>query len=201
MLNKSLLSFFFRIVTAQQPLELTVNAPRREGKAGEIMLVRQNAVAEAPVNLKRTVAVVRTESTPQSVREVLINSFSEQQQPEQQPSNKSNNVSHLEDIAGNLEASGGLPFHPQNPEGSMIKELLLKTRLNGLVPVMPSSSALSVSVSGASAPTVPSPRRITAQGANEERTHIYYLLKDVLLYPYIYRSLQPSGVLEQLSIG
>ena len=165
---------FFRIVTAQQPLELTVNAPRREAKAGEIMLVRQNAVAEAPVNLKRTVAVVRTESTPQSVREVLINSFSEQQHQEQ-PS-KSNNVSRLEDIAGNLEASGGLPFHPQNPEGSMIKELLLKTRLNGLVPVIPSSSALSVSVSSASAPTVPSARRIAAPGANEERTHIHYLL-------------------------
>ena len=168
---------FFRIVTAQQPLELTVNAPRREAKAGEIMLVRQNAVAEAPVNLKRTVAVVRTESTPQSVREVLINSFSEQQHQEQS-SHKSNNVSRLEDIAGNLEASGGLPFHPQNPEGSMIKELLLKTRLNGLVPVIPSSSALSVSVSSASAPTVPSARRIAAPGANEERRriHIHYLL-------------------------
>ena len=140
------------------------------------MLVRQNAVAEAPVNLKRTVAVVRTESTPQSVREVLINSFSEQQhQQQEQPSNKSNNVSHLEDIAGSLEASGGLPFHPQNPEGSMIKELLLKTRLNGLVPVIPSSSALSVSVSSASAPTVPSARRIAAPGANEERTHIHYM--------------------------
>ena len=164
-------------MTAQQPLELTVNAPRREAKAGEIMLVRQNAVAEAPVNLKRTVAVVRTESTPQSVREVLINSFSEQQHQEQ-PSNKSNNVSRLEDIAGSLEASGGLPFHPQNPEGSMIKELLLKTRLNGLVPVIPSSSALSVSVSSASAPTVPSARRIAAPGANEERRkiHIHYLL-------------------------
>ena len=153
-----------------------MNAPRREAKAGEIMLVRQNAVAEAPVNLKRTVAMVRTESTPQSVREVLINSFSEQQHQQQaQPSNKSNNVSHLEDIAGSLEASGGLPFHPQNPEGSMIKELLLKTRLNGLVPVIPSSSALSVSVSSASAPTVPSARRIAAPGANEERTHIHYM--------------------------
>ena len=187
---------FFRIVTAQQPLELTVNAPRREAKAGEIMLVRQNAVAaEAPVNLKRTVAVVRTESTPQSVREVLINSFSEQQHQEQS-SHKSNNVSRLEDIAGNLEASGGLPFHPQNPEGSMIKELLLKTRLNGLVPVIPSSSALSVSVSGASAPTVPSPRRITAPpGANEESIHNYYLLKDVLYtvqysYSYLLSKLQ-----------
>ena len=173
------IDFFHRIVAAQQPLELTVNAQRREGKAGEIMLVRQNAVAEAPVNLKRTVAVVRTESTPQSVREVLINSFAEQQQQQQQqrqqqqhhqehPPNKSNNISHLEDITGNLEAAG-LPFHPQNPEGSMIKELLLKTRLNGLVPVIPSSSSLSVSVSNASTPTAPSPRRITAAGTNEER--------------------------------
>ena len=156
-----------------------MNAQRREGKAGEIMLVRQNAVTEAPVNLKRTVAVVRTESTPQSVREVLINSFAEQQQQQQRqqqqelPPTKSNNISHLEDIAGNLEAAG-LPFHPQNPERSMIKELLLKTRLNGLVPVIPASSALSVSVSSASAPTAPSSRRIAAAGTNEVTVHFFW---------------------------
>ena len=58
-----------------------------------------------------------------SVKEVLINSF-------KKPSkNVTGNMAHLEGIASNLETSGA-PFHPENPEGSMIKELLLKTRMN-----------------------------------------------------------------------
>ena len=140
------------------------------------MLVRQSAVNEAPVNLKRTAAtVVRAESsTPQSVREVLINSLAEPPQHQEQQAGRAINRSRLEDAAGSMEAaggSGGLPFHPQNPEGSMIKELLLKTKLNGLVPVAP-PSGLSVSVSNA-----PAQKRIAAvAGPSEASPHLVLLI-------------------------
>ena len=55
-----------------------------------------------------------------SVKEVWLNS-----------QKKTGNISHLEDIASKIEAklrSSENPFHPDNPEGSIIKDLLLKTR-------------------------------------------------------------------------
>ena len=177
-LSMALNSFVRRIVAANQPLELT------KGKAGEIMLVRQSAVNEAPVNLKRTATVVRAEAaTPQSVREVLINSLAEPQHQEQH-AGKAINLSHLEDAAGSMEAAGGggLPFHPQNPEGSMIKELLLKTKLNGLVPVVP-PSGLSVSVSNTTATlAAPAQKRIAAvAGASEGSTYLLIILLYIIL--------------------
>lgn len=62
------------------------------------------------------------------MKEVLINSFKKQPVT---TAAKPANVAQLESIANSLEASG-LPFHPENPEGSMIKELLLKTRVINL---------------------------------------------------------------------
>ena len=55
-----------------------------------------------------------------SVKEVWLNS-----------QKKTGNISQLEDIASKIEAklrSSENPFHPENPEGSIIKDLLLKTR-------------------------------------------------------------------------
>ena len=55
-----------------------------------------------------------------SVKEVWLNS-----------QKKAGNISQLEDIASKIEAklrSSENPFHPENPEGSIIKDLLLKTR-------------------------------------------------------------------------
>jgi hypothetical protein len=66
------------------------------------------------------------------VKEVLINSFKKQQVPVAKPVN----VAQLESIANSLEA----PFHPENPEGSMIKELLLKTRVINLTSATTSPS-------------------------------------------------------------
>jgi hypothetical protein len=71
----------------------------------------------------------------QSVKEVWINSC------KKQVASKPANVTQLETIANGLEA-GGLPFHPENPEGSMIKELLLKTRIINLAPVSTSTSPI-----------------------------------------------------------
>ena len=60
-----------------------------------------------------------------SVKEVWLNS-----------QKKAGNISHLEDIASKIEAkirNSENPFHPDNPEGSIIKDLLLKTRQGHLV--------------------------------------------------------------------
>jgi hypothetical protein len=148
------------------------------------MLFRQNSIADinslqapsasssssssssVPVNLsevrKRVPLQLMTEtgSTPQSVKEVLINSIAKQQ-----TAYKQNNIAH--DIASTLE-SAGPPFHAQNPEGSMIKELLLKTReqqqqqqqqqlntrLKGLMPVIPAALSVSISNNVATTSTV-----------------------------------------------
>ena len=59
-----------------------------------------------------------------SVKEVWLNS-----------QKKTGNISQLEDIASKIEAklrSSENPFHPDNPEGSIIKDLLLKTRAGQL---------------------------------------------------------------------
>ena len=74
-------------------------------------------------------------SGAQSVKEVWINSC------KKQATSKPANVTQLESIANSLEANG-LPFHPENPEGSMIKELLLKTRIINLTPVSSTSSPI-----------------------------------------------------------
>ena len=71
-----------------------------------------------------TVVVTSSSLNPlidaQTVKEVWLNS-----------QKKTGNISHLEDIASKIEAklrSSENPFHPDNPEGSIIKDLLLKTR-------------------------------------------------------------------------
>ena len=94
---------------------------------------RKRQLTTAPV------IMTQTDSTglagAQSVKEVWINSC------KKQAASKPANVTQLETIANGIEA-GGLPFHPENPEGSMIKELLLKTRIINLTPVSTSPSPI-----------------------------------------------------------
>ena len=59
---------------------------------------------------------------PQSVKEVWLNS----QKKPTVPPKSAGNMAQLETLADNLSA----PFHPSNPEGSMIKELLLKSGID-----------------------------------------------------------------------
>ena len=108
-----------------------------------------NPLDLATANRKRTISlttvippspVIMTQTdsglgSAQSVKEVWINSC------KKQVASKPANVTQLETIANGLEA-GGLPFHPENPEGSMIKELLLKTRIINLTPVSTSTSPI-----------------------------------------------------------
>jgi len=77
-----------------------------------------------PLNLSDTGRKRKSPENPlmdaHSVKEVWLNS-----------QKKTGNISHLEDIASSIEAklrSSENPFHPENPEGSIIKDLLLKTR-------------------------------------------------------------------------
>eukprot|EP00092_Neocalanus_flemingeri_P003719 GFUD01003996.1.p1 GENE.GFUD01003996.1~~GFUD01003996.1.p1 ORF type:complete len:2148 (-),score=343.88 GFUD01003996.1:108-6551(-) len=77
-----------------------------------------------PLNLSDTRRKRKSPENPlmdaDSVKEVWLNS-----------QKKTGNISHLEDIASSIEAklrSSENPFHPENPEGSIIKDLLLKTR-------------------------------------------------------------------------
>ena len=77
-----------------------------------------------PLNLSDTGRKRKSPENPlmdaHSVKEVWLNS-----------QKKTGNISHLEDIAHSIEAklrSSENPFHPENPEGSIIKDLLLKTR-------------------------------------------------------------------------
>lgn len=77
---------------------------------------------------------------PQSVKEVWINSC-------KKPSKiTAGHIAQLEDIASSIEAAGS-PFHPENPEGSMIKELLLKTRMNAGISTSNSASTLTLTPS------------------------------------------------------
>ena len=77
-----------------------------------------------PLNLSDTGRKRKSPENPlvdaHSVKEVWLNS-----------QKKTGNISHLKDIASSIEAklrSSENPFHPENPEGSIIKDLLLKTR-------------------------------------------------------------------------
>ena len=76
-----------------------------------------------PLNLSETSRKRKSPENPlidaHSVKEVWLNS------------QKMGNISHLKDVASKIEAklrSSENPFHPDNPEGSIIKDLLLKTR-------------------------------------------------------------------------
>ncbi len=74
-------------------------------------------------------------ASAQSVKEVLINSC-KRPAPTSATSaaaiaaaaKASANMAELQDIASNLEQQAGGRFHPSNPEGSMIKELLIKLK-------------------------------------------------------------------------
>ncbi len=114
--------------STENPAELSNREPK------PLMLVRQPEMtvvnSTAPLNLVLPPAPVAgavssSSKDPQSVREVWINSTK----------NKETNISQLEDVASRL-VGGGTEFHPANPEGSMIKELLLKTRILGLTPLV-----------------------------------------------------------------
>ena len=82
-----------------------------------------------PLNLSDTGRKRKSPENPlidaHSVKEVWLNS-----------QKKTGNISHLEDIASSIEAklrSSENPFHPDNPEGSIIKDLLLKTRQGHII--------------------------------------------------------------------
>ena len=124
----------------------TLPLPHHQEKVLEPVYVMASKPLDlATSNRKRqlgtTAPVIMTQTDPtglagaQSVKEVWINSC------KKQVASKPANVTQLETIANGLEA-GGLPFHPENPEGSMIKELLLKTRMINLTPV--STSPLTI---------------------------------------------------------
>lgn len=84
-----------------QPLELNKRIEVAHQQP-PVMVFRQQSMSQAP----------------QSVKDVWINSC-------KKSGVKPGNIAHLEDIASTLE---GNPFHPSNPEKSMIKELLLKSQ-------------------------------------------------------------------------
>ena len=131
------------------PTHAAPQAPRPQAVSAAVAAAAAASAAAAgaaPINLsevrKLPASVVSkpADGSPQSVKEVLINSIAKSSQ---HPANaaaastkqqQQNNIAQLEDIASTLEAAGP-PFHPHNPEGSMIKELLLKTQLKGLMPV------------------------------------------------------------------
>ena len=86
-----------------------------------------------------------------SVREVWVNS-------NKKPSKiMTGNVTQLEDLASNM-ATAGAPFHPQNPEKSMIKALLLEAgqRNAGQVPPVIGSSLTMTPCDGQSSTGIPS---------------------------------------------
>ena len=100
----------------------SVEVPVSTSKTGW-MLVRQKAVQEDPTS--DPVPSTSALGAAQSVKEVWINSCKKPVTVAVPRTMPAGNMAHLENIASNLEQTG---FHPSNPEGSMIKELLIKLK-------------------------------------------------------------------------